>query len=90
MADTLEERLAAIEAAMKLINERLTELMDMASYRPGQPDVADLRLDMMVMRTEASAANLALSKNLAAVGLRLATLEDKVDALPSAIAIRGP
>jgi hypothetical protein len=39
----------------------------------------DLRLDMMVMRTEVSATYLALSKDLTAVGQRLAALERKVD-----------
>ena len=90
MDAALEDRLAALEAAMTLINERLTKLIDVASQRGGPSDVADLRLDLMVMRTEVSAATLALSKNLAAVGQRLAALEGKVDALPSAIANRGP
>jgi hypothetical protein len=68
---------------------RRQDHIDLASHRPNPPDVADLRLDMMIMRTELSAAHLALSKDLAAVGQRLAALEGKVDTLPSAIANRG-
>ena len=89
MADTLEERLAAVEAATKLINERLSKLIEVPAIDPN-PDVADLRLDVMIIRTELSAANLAMSKELAAFGQRLAVLGVKLDALPHAIANHGP